>query len=38
VVISTDLSHYLPYQASREVDAGTAALINALEPAFEETR
>jgi len=38
VVISTDLSHYLPYQAARKVDAGTVALINALEPAFEETR
>ncbi|HEX7399917.1 MAG TPA: hypothetical protein VF302_09120 [Candidatus Limnocylindrales bacterium] len=38
MLISTDLSHYLPYQAARKVDAGTAALINALEPAFEETR
>lgn len=38
MVISTDLSHYLPYQAAHKVDAGTAALINALEPAFEETR
>ena len=38
MVISTDLSHYLPYQAARKADPGTAALINALEPAFQETR
>ncbi len=34
VLISTDLSHYLPYAAAQQVDAGTAALINALD--FDE--
>jgi AmmeMemoRadiSam system protein B len=29
IVISTDLSHYLPYSASRRVDAETSALIEA---------
>jgi len=31
VLISTDLSHYLPYLAAQQVDAATAALINALD-------
>lgn len=32
VVVSSDLSHYLPYAAARDVDAGTLAAMLALEP------
>ncbi len=31
-VISTDLSHYLPYERAQEVDAATARAVEALEP------
>ncbi|MHB1491912.1 MAG: AmmeMemoRadiSam system protein B, partial [Cellulomonas sp.] len=31
VVISSDLSHYLPYEEARRVDAGTIAQISALD-------
>lgn len=33
IVISTDLSHYLPYEQCRDADAGTAAAIAELRPA-----
>ncbi len=33
IVISTDLSHYLPYEQAQELDAATAADIVALRPA-----
>jgi AmmeMemoRadiSam system protein B len=32
VVVSSDLSHYLPYERAREVDAATAEQVLALEP------
>ena len=34
VVISTDLSHYLPYEQARSVDEGTARAILARDPAI----
>ena len=34
VVVSSDLSHYLPYREARLRDAATAAAIERLEPAF----
>jgi len=36
VVISTDLSHYLPYESARTVDAGTARSILARDPAISD--
>lgn len=38
IVISSDLSHYLSYNAAREMDRETAARIVELQPAVEEHR
>ena len=38
VVISSDLSHYLPYEQARRVDAGTIAQISALDGPLEHTQ
>lgn len=32
LVVSTDLSHYLPYEAAQRIDARTAAVVVAVEP------
>ena len=38
VVISSDLSHYLPYEQARRVDAGTIAQISALDGPLDHTQ
>jgi AmmeMemoRadiSam system protein B len=38
VVISSDLSHYLPYQEARDVDAGTIAQIGGLDGPLDHTQ
>ena len=38
IVISSDLSHYLPYEQARRVDAGTIAQINALDGSLDHTQ
>jgi AmmeMemoRadiSam system protein B len=38
VVISSDLSHYLPYEKARRVDAGTIAQISALDGPLDHTQ
>ena len=38
LVISTDLSHYLPYEAARRVDSGTCQLVMKLEPQLDGER
>lgn len=38
VVISSDLSHYLPYELARRVDAGTIAQISALDGPLDHTQ
>lgn len=35
VVVSSDLSHYLPYDAARDTDAATAQAIGALDPTLD---
>ncbi|MEW5881820.1 MAG: AmmeMemoRadiSam system protein B [Pseudomonadota bacterium] len=35
IVVSSDLSHYLPYTAAREVDTGTVSTILSLEPGLD---
>lgn len=38
IVISTDLSHYLPYEAARRFDARTCQLVMKLEPRLDGER
>jgi len=38
IVISTDLSHYLPYEAARRVDSETCQLVMKLEPRLDGER
>jgi MEMO1 family protein len=38
IVISTDLSHYLPYAEARRIDEQTCARISALDPSIEGDR
>ena len=38
VVISSDLSHYLPYEQARRIDAGTIAQISALDGPLDHTQ